>query len=603
VSRDGSIPLYVSEEPSSVSSQWKSLVQMTRRKIGEIAKRIAQKSKYTLLEEKTGSNWVSKTKSEEIYLKKSELRRMASMAKHVSPRVTFKKRGTVIGKLTIERLQEAEHLLRRVRDPEKIAPSSDRLHLGRPVRMLSTRRKEMVEAILKSSIPTVDHAKKRGKEIKPPSGVSEMSKKLAEKVAQVKSVEPDLLSSGTPSMSLGLSVPPVPSFSSESLMNAVSKAMLEEEQEKQYPDIETIIDSILEDSEELRVFSMDSNPFFSDLPLGSEERRTFSQILAESFAYNTHFETISLCGCSISDEFILSLCDYIKKGHLSQVKVLKLRNNMIGSQGLSALGSLLQLGFQSSDLSDDLLQCPFEELYLSGQMVPMTSDAQVDLLSGAKSNTQILKFQASFVSDEAHSLVADFLSRNRRLKEQSEKTKGCSHAFTPLEQKIQSLLTNDENEEDTDMFEVDGDLSFTILKPREILSIAKAMRLNYTLKVLRICNVQLTDEFACALASSLVDNNSLDLLDLSRNSFSSQGIIALVWSLETNTSLRHFNVLGQDPDPTFSSEEQNDMIRLLDLNQRLLSIYIPIAAESFVQDLEKIISRNCLSQLSSWSLE
>jgi hypothetical protein len=138
---------------------------------------------------------------------------------------------------------------------------------------------------------------------------------------------------------------------------------------------------------------------------------------------------------------------------------------------------------------------------------------------------------------------------------------------------------------------IEGDPRFAHISQGILLGFADGIRDNLHLKKLKICGVDLGNEFLSALANSLEYNFTLEEIDLQRNAFTNDGMVEFCQSLgPNNDTVRSVNLRIQHS-PIFDSNE-NRAIEALEQHKRILTFEVDFKSKTGRERLDAILERN-----------
>ena len=86
------------------------------------------------------------------------------------------------------------------------------------------------------------------------------------------------------------------------------------------------------------------------------------------------------------------------------------------------------------------------------------------------------------------------------------------------------------------------DMSFNLLRDREISFISDCVKVNTTLHKLNLSNNRITNESAKSLAEAIDVSTALQELNISSNKFSDEGVKTLAVAIQVNTTLQELEI-------------------------------------------------------------
>lgn len=503
---------------------------------------------------------------------------------------------SVISKVPISRIMHWEQMLAGIYEIDDKVKEKSKQRVGRLVRQLSDGRKLLISDVVskaktKRNSVVMPFERKRNPK---PKAVCEsnvlvdtlMLEKIGEKLESAKGRNDVVAEEGSFERIFKSS------NQDETKDSATTNSI------KEMP-IEKIIDLILENNAEMKSVVMDDHLFFHGLSLHDINRSLLTKLLVEALALNNHIETFSAVHCALDDSFVEVLCEYIEKGGLSQLKSLNLMSNLLSERGISLLGNALA----------SKSGCALVELNLKNQGLPISKSAIISLCFGIRENFTLVNLeydnlQTSESDDSPDDQISDairVIQRSlRRNRELAEGKKSASKKITlfSIEEKIKSVINCDEECYD---LTIHDDRIFERLPLSFKLELAKSLKDNSFLKVLKLSNVKLEDNFLSELAESLAENCCLEQLNLEGNMLSENGILILVEALSKNSSLKQVNVLNQEPPIKMTTELESLLFESLQQNNHLNKFELEFQDPLIQAQIKAWIQRNCLNLLSNWS--
>eukprot|EP00475_Leptophrys_vorax_P023405 TRINITY_DN3202_c0_g1_i1.p1 TRINITY_DN3202_c0_g1~~TRINITY_DN3202_c0_g1_i1.p1 ORF type:complete len:1242 (-),score=300.24 TRINITY_DN3202_c0_g1_i1:107-3832(-) len=513
-----------------------------------------------------------------------------------------------IGKIPLRRVLHWEQMLAGIYNEDFTAKSRDRI--GRPVRKLSDERKLIINDIVAKRAAVVaemvtSQPASGPKKIYEPKLNSEQMDAIAAKVKASRDAAANSLSAQDMSetkqmasevdisnilndeivsdgISMGVSYVDVPEFKEEKLQaDEIDHAESEHK-------LQALIDHILADSPSMTELNMQDFSYFQQLAVEDPQRKMMEGLLAEAIALNTHFKEIVCSNCALSDAFITTIAQWAKQGQLVAVQRIDLSGNLITEVGVTSIAeSIADGGFKS-----------LKSLILKKQQFPLSLRA-VQLLSWSlRANfviTEVAVDSLSFDDDqyeEAMRLMKSCVKRNK-----GKDPVRAGVFLTAVEERIRSIV---QNSDDYDEISFDSDFMFRLIPEVVKVGFASSLQNNTNLKTVKLTNVELKDDFALAFANSLVENNSIEVIDLSGNFVSTVGFMALVEAVAVNRRVKQLTFMNQHGWLGLSPDEENAAVLKLKTNKTLIKADLPFETPSAKAEFHDFIQQNCLRQLQKW---
>jgi len=363
---------------------------------------------------------------------------------------------------------------------------------------------------------------------------------------------------------------------------------------KSCADIEVLIDAALEDAPEITEFVIDNHPFFQAFAIGDSQRIAITKLLSEALSLNSYYEVISCANCALDDSFLDSFLEFFRRGSFSRLRTLNLSYNLFTNAALINFFSFLS----------EVSECALTEINFSNQADPFSHEVQKSAAWALRANMNIIKLDMGPMEDvDSRTLIKKCIQRNLDLASGSGKARK-EIIYSAIEERIRRIISNRESGADGEDFEVENDFTFKALPKNTKLALAKGLKTNSNLLLLRLAHCDLDDEFAVALASSLVANDTLEILNLEGNCITETGILALSEALKVNTTLKHVMLSNQAEfqERPFDFAYGAKIVSNLEENTCLLKFSIDLFDEAVRGALDTILNSNCLRQLQQWDV-
>ena len=345
-----------------------------------------------------------------------------------------------------------------------------------------------------------------------------------------------------------------------------------------------------------------------------------AQCLAQALHINTSVKTLKLSGNTLHNEGVMALaevlgavnnttlehvnlnyCGINPRGakHLAQalrvnnsVKTLKLIGNRLGNNGANALAEMLG---EYGSMSSRTVNSTLEHIDLSKCRIGTEGARQLALALCVNTSVKTLKLIGNYPYDEGAKALAEMLGGNREDSSGTVNTtlehvdlSDCRIGPAGAQHLAQALCVNtsvktlklsvnplgDENEGAKTLAEILGgnradssgtvnttleyiDLSVCRIGPAGAQCLAQALRVNTSVKTLKLLNNPLDDEGANALAEMLggygsknsgTVNTTLEYIDLSVCRIGPAGAQCLAQALRVNTSVKTLKLLNNPLD-------------------------------------------------------
>lgn len=275
---------------------------------------------------------------------------------------------------------------------------------------------------------------------------------------------------------------------------------------------------------------------FKRFPIGDTKRKFISEKFADTILQHpraNEITHINVANCACGDEWLARLCTRCLEDStlLPMLHSLNLETNYISTTGVLALSNCL-----SSPNTWRYLQA----VKLENQRHLISSRAELELAKALCKNKSVIRFSLRVRNIWERDQINKFVSRNMdflrqaRLYHATKTGTLVERSRNSMEQLFDRVAADDPTLTD---LEVVGNQVFLSLPRDEVVKAAEAFATNTHIKCVRMTMLRLDDAFASALAKSLEANTTLEKLILESNAIGSEGILAIVQCLGTNTSV------------------------------------------------------------------
>jgi len=300
-----------------------------------------------------------------------------------------------------------------------------------------------------------------------------------------------------------------------------------------------------------------------------QEQRTISDKFASALLKHPKAKKITqlnMAGALLPDAFLVALCDKcLSSGGLPLLQVLNLESNDITREGFEALAKII-----ASPKGWRRLQI----LKLENQKKE-TSVAAEEIIGEAvvqsPSLVQVgLRMKGGIPKQQVANTIQANLDKFRVARRQHAAKKGKLKARKRNE--METLFDTIASNKDKKITEVDltENLRFLGLDEFERTKTGAAFAANKTVTKVTMTKLKLDDDFAEAFGKALAKNKTLETVVLDSNSFSANGVKALLTGLGQNTSVTNFQIRHQSK--TMASSDEESLPDLLANNATLITL-------------------------------
>lgn len=300
-----------------------------------------------------------------------------------------------------------------------------------------------------------------------------------------------------------------------------------------------------------------------------QEQRTISEKFVAALVKHPKAKKITQLNMSsalLPDAFLVALCDQCGSGSgLPLLQVLNLESNDLGREGIEALSKCI-----ASPKAFQRLQI----LKLENQKKEISAGAE-DVLGEAIVQSQSLvqvglRVKGGIPKQQVSNTVQANLDKLRLARRQHASQKGTLKARKRNE--MESLFDSIAANKDKKITEVDltDNLRFLGLNETERTKTGAAFATNKTVTKVTMTKLKLDDDFAEAFGKALIKNKTLETVILDSNSFSANGIKALLTGLGQNKLITNFQIRHQSK--TMASSDEEDLLELLTNNTTLVNL-------------------------------
>lgn len=275
---------------------------------------------------------------------------------------------------------------------------------------------------------------------------------------------------------------------------------------------------------------------FKRFPIGDPKRKLISEMFADALVQHprsNEITHINMANCGCGDEWLVRLCERSLEdpSRLPNLHLLNMETNYVSTSGVVALSQCL-----ASPKTWRYLQA----VKLENQRHLISSKAELELAKALCLNRSVIRFSLRVRNLWERDQVNKFVSRNTdflrqaRLHHATKTGTLVQRARNKIEQLFDSIAANDASISEVDLV---GNQLFLSLPRDEVVKAARSFGTNTHVKTVRMTMLRLDDEFACVLAKSIECNSTIEKLVLDSNMIGSEGILAIVGSLSTNSSI------------------------------------------------------------------
>jgi hypothetical protein len=138
--------------------------------------------------------------------------------------------------------------------------------------------------------------------------------------------------------------------------------------------------------------------------------------------------------------------------------------------------------------------------------------------------------------------------------------------------------------------DIDSDPRFAHLSKTQIADFASSLHLNLHLREIKITCVDLDNSFLSALSTSVESNCSLETIDLSRNAFTSDGLVEFCQAIGYNETVKYVDLRHQIS-PVLATAEET-VLESLKKNRALQEFLVEVKSAHVQEAIQKLLSRN-----------
>lgn len=328
---------------------------------------------------------------------------------------------------------------------------------------------------------------------------------------------------------------------------------------------------------------------FKRFPIGDKKRRFISEKFADTLVDHPRAKDIThinMANTGVGDEWLERLCERCLADPtlLPNLHMLNMETNYLSTAGVVAL---------SKCLSDPKTWTFIQAVKLENQRQLISSRAELELAKALCMNKSVirlsLRIRNLWERNQANKFVSrnmDFL-RQARLKHAIKTGTKTERARNKMEELFDQVAANDEKVTEV---EVVGNQLFLSLPKDEVIKAAKAFANNTHVKTVRMTMLRLNDDFACAFAKSIESGCVIEKLILDSNSFTGNGIEAIVASLAKNQTITELQLRHQAKPMGTAAEES--LRGLLGGNETLGKLGVDVRSTRAQNELERKMADN-----------
>ena len=320
-----------------------------------------------------------------------------------------------------------------------------------------------------------------------------------------------------------------------------------------------------------------------------QEQRIISEKFVAALVKHPKAKTITQLNMSsalLPDAFLVALCDRCGSGGgLPLLQVLNLESNDLGRGGIEALSKCIASpkGFKRLQI----LKLENQKKEISAGAEEVLGEAIVQ----SQSLVQVgLRIKGGIPKQQVSNTVQANLDKLRLARRQHASKKGTLKARKRNE--METLFDTIAANKDKNITEValTDNLRFLGLDDTERTKTGAAFATNKTVTKVIMTKLKLDDDFAEAFGKALIKNKTLETVVLDSNSFSANGIKALLTGLGQNKSIANFQIRHQSK--TMASSDEEALLELLKNNTTLINLGSDVRNPLIKSQLDRKTNQN-----------
>ncbi|CAB9501294.1 tropomodulin 2 (neuronal) [Seminavis robusta] len=190
------------------------------------------------------------------------------------------------------------------------------------------------------------------------------------------------------------------------------------------------------------------------------------------------------------------------------------------------------------------------------------------------------------------------IERNRKVNGYAERIKKANSTMDMITRRLSvrdndlvtTMIKAEENDPSVKEIKIFQDPRFAHIQNTLVVGFAEGLRSNLNLKILIMKGLDLGNIFLSGLASSIEWNFTLEVVDLSNNAFTSDGMSEFCQGMALNESIQKVDLRHQHS-PVFSHSEEI-VVNALDKNHHVKEFHVEFKTPEMGKKVEVIIERN-----------
>jgi Ran GTPase-activating protein (RanGAP) involved in mRNA processing and transport len=292
---------------------------------------------------------------------------------------------------------------------------------------------------------------------------------------------------------------------------------------------------------------------------------------------------VNMANTLLDDDWLSYFCERCCKDPslLLNLHCLNIESNTITDKGVQSLATGL------AKPAWKFLQ----SIKLDNQKAPLSTETETELLHALAKNRTVIKLSLRVRNSCQRDQINLIMTRNIDLLRQARHFTKPSHAKrsrNKVEALFDCIALDDKTITSVSLI---ADKVFQSLHPQEKVKAASSFASNTHVTTIQMNGLQLDDAFAIELGKSLKVNKTIEAVDLESNALGSDGILALVESLETNRSIQTMKIRHQKK--PLSSTDEGKVAEFIKDNQVVVSLGLdPLRNPLAKMTVERKISSN-----------
>lgn len=253
---------------------------------------------------------------------------------------------------------------------------------------------------------------------------------------------------------------------------------------------------------------------------------------------------------------------------LTKLHLINLETNLISGPGITAL---------SKCIGHPRTWKYVQAIKLDNQRHLISSEAEADLANALCVNHSVIKVSLRVRTLYERRKVNNFVVRNIDFLRQARRWYGLKTGTikererNKIEKMFDAIAANDPTITEVQLV---SDQVFVSLSPEEVLKAAESFANNQYVTKVKMSGLRLDDQFGIKLGNSLLTNRSIERLDIESNAIGSDGLLAIIKSLQTNSTLTELFVRHQSK-PMASTDEEK-IPAFIEDNETILKLSVDL---------------------------